>query len=134
MLTFAIRASWFRETFRYTLQGIALTPLFIVAIRFPSWLPLRPLNTRALAFLGALSYTLYLAHQVVIMALLNRYPAIDRYALGASAFAIAFVIAYAMHVLVEKPCARLRRRLSGGRKAARPTRSPEPVGMAIGST
>jgi peptidoglycan/LPS O-acetylase OafA/YrhL len=135
LLTFAVRAPWFRETLRYTLQGIALSPLFVVAIRFPSWLPFRPLNTRPLAFLGALSYTLYLAHQVVIMALLHRYPGMDRYAVGAAAFAIAFVIAYAMHVLVEKPCARLRRRLSGGREAARPARSPEtePVGMAIGS-
>jgi peptidoglycan/LPS O-acetylase OafA/YrhL len=135
LLTFVVRAPWFRETIRYTLQGIALTPLFVAAIRFPSWLPFRPLNTRPLAFLGALSYTLYLTHQVVIMALLQRFPGLGRYALGAAAFAIAVAIAYAVHVLVERPCARLRRRLSGTRPASRTPRSAEserPVGMAIG--
>jgi peptidoglycan/LPS O-acetylase OafA/YrhL len=134
LMTFLVRAPGFRETIRYTLQGIALTPLFVAAIRFPSWLPFRVLNTRPLAFLGALSYTLYLTHQVVIMALLERYPTMGRYALGGTAFLLAFVIAYAVHVLVEKPCARLRRRLSGGRHTTSPARSSEAkqVGMAIG--
>jgi peptidoglycan/LPS O-acetylase OafA/YrhL len=134
LLTFVLRAPWFRETIRYTLQGLALTPLFVVAIRYPSWGPFRLLNTRPLAFVGALSYTLYLTHQVMVMALLERFPAMGRYGLGAASFVLAFAVACAVHVLVEKPCARLRRRLSGGRRMSQPlpTSEREPVGMAVG--
>ena len=57
--TFVYRAPWFRETIRYTLQGIALTPVFVTAIRFPRWLPFRALNARPVAYVGVLSYTLY---------------------------------------------------------------------------
>jgi peptidoglycan/LPS O-acetylase OafA/YrhL len=133
-LTFLLRAPWFRETIRYTLQGVALTPVFVAAIRFPSWGPFRLLNTRPLTFIGALSYTLYLTHQVVIMALLDRFPTLGANALGAVALAIAVAIAYAVHVLVEKPCAKLRRRLSGGRgrRRSRSAESEQPVGMVIG--
>jgi peptidoglycan/LPS O-acetylase OafA/YrhL len=68
------------------------------------------------------------------MALLERFPAMGRYGLGAASFVLAFAVACAVHVLVEKPCARLRRRLSGGRRMSQPlpTSEREPVGMAVG--
>ena len=62
LFTFLYRAPSFRETFRYSIQGLALTPVFIAAIRFPGWLLFRPLNTRLASFVGVLSYSLYLVH------------------------------------------------------------------------
>jgi peptidoglycan/LPS O-acetylase OafA/YrhL len=62
LLTLFVRAEWFRETLRYSLQGMALIPLFAAAIRFPGWLVFRWLNWRPVAFLGVLSYSLYLVH------------------------------------------------------------------------
>jgi peptidoglycan/LPS O-acetylase OafA/YrhL len=119
LVTFIYRAPWFRETIRYTLQGIALTPVFIAAIRFPGWFPFRILNTRPVAYVGVLSYTLYLVHQVVIMALYYQFPALSRGMLAPLAFAIAFAVALLIHRFVEKPSARLRQRLARGTPIAR---------------
>lgn len=109
--SFSYRAPWFRETLRYTVQGLALTPVFVAAIRYPDWWPFRILNTRAVAFLGTLSYTLYLTHQSIIIALYYWAPDMNRFVRAGAAFALSFAVAYVIYVVVEKPCARLRRKL-----------------------
>ena len=106
------RAPSFRETFRYTLQGMALTLIFIAAIRFKDWLPFRILNWRPIAFMGVLSYSLYLLHLAVVFAVERNLPAAPPALQGALALGIAFVLAWIMYVLVEKPAARYRRRLT----------------------
>jgi peptidoglycan/LPS O-acetylase OafA/YrhL len=110
LVSFAYRDAQFRETFRYTLQGLALMPLFIVAIRYPSAPPFALLNVRWVRFLGVLSYSLYLVHQVYLFALgewLGWHPLPQ----GALALALAIATAAALYYAVERPCARLRRRL-----------------------
>jgi peptidoglycan/LPS O-acetylase OafA/YrhL len=122
LVTFVCRDDGFRESFRYTLQGLALYPVFIVALRWPSWGPFAILNTKPAAFLGELSYALYLVHHVVLDAL---EPLLGRGVLrGVAGLAVSLVIAWAIHRLVEKPCARLRRRLERSRPG---TSSVEPV-------
>jgi peptidoglycan/LPS O-acetylase OafA/YrhL len=60
------------------------------------------------SFLGVLSYPLYLVHHVLLGAL-GGAP----FALRAPlAFALSVGVAFAIHELVEKPCARLRKRLT----------------------
>jgi peptidoglycan/LPS O-acetylase OafA/YrhL len=115
--TFLIRSPGFRETFRYTLQGLALTPIFIAAIRWPHWGLFRALNWRLLRFMGTLSYCLYLIHRVALEAV--------EHALGmhgirraAVALGISLLIAWVIHVFVERPCARLRRRLAAVNRSA----------------
>jgi peptidoglycan/LPS O-acetylase OafA/YrhL len=120
LVTFLFRASWFRETIRYSLQGIALTPVFVSAVRFPRWLPFRALNAKPVALVGVLSYTLYLAHEVALLGLYSWFPAANRWAVATSAFAIAFAVALAVHRFVERPTARLRQRLTRGVPVARP--------------
>src|SRR5262249_2568305 len=46
LFTFVYRGAAFRETLRYSLQGIALVPVFVVALRYPTWGPCRVLNLR----------------------------------------------------------------------------------------
>jgi peptidoglycan/LPS O-acetylase OafA/YrhL len=112
MLSFAYRGPVFRETFRYSIQGIALYPVFIVAVRYPAWGPFRLLNHPALSFLGALSYPAYLLHHVLLNALSLLSP--DHAPLRALvALTLTFALAYVIHELVEKPCLRLRKRISG---------------------
>ena len=72
LVSLVFRDPRFRETFRYSLQGVALYPLFVVAMRFPKWSLVRVLNTPVLAFIGVLSYSLYLVHHVVLSALRGR--------------------------------------------------------------
>ena len=103
---------WFRETIRYSLQGLALTPVFIAAIRFPRWLPFRVLNAKAVAFVGVLSFTLYLCHEIAVIALYTWFPALRPYQIALLAFTIAFMFSLIIHQLVEKPSAALRKRLA----------------------
>jgi peptidoglycan/LPS O-acetylase OafA/YrhL len=117
LLTFVYRAPWFRETIRYTIQGLALVPVFVTAIRFPDWRPFRLLNMRWVAFIGTLSYTLYLTHQIVLMVFHQQFPGLDATTNAAAALATACLLAYLVHRFVEKPCARLRKRLSGAPSA-----------------
>ena len=129
LVTFVYRNPAFRETFRYSLQGIALIPVFVVGVRHPDWGPYRALNLRAMSYLGVLSYPLYLVHHVLLDAL-GAMPFALRALLG---LGLSIGVAFAIHELVEKPCARLRKRLTARAKAARepgiapafvPARSP----------
>jgi peptidoglycan/LPS O-acetylase OafA/YrhL len=111
LVSFVVRSPSFRETLRYTLQGIGLTPIFIAAVRWPEWPIFRFLDWRPMRFVGTLSYSLYLVHQVVL-ALVEQHSALGGVARSAIALAASLGLAWAMYRLVEKPCARLRMRLS----------------------
>jgi peptidoglycan/LPS O-acetylase OafA/YrhL len=111
LATLLIRNQTFRETLRYSLQGISLTPIFVAAVARPDQGVFRALNWRPVRFLGTLSYVLYLTHHVVLFALEKETPlrGVPR---AVAALVIATGLAWLMHRFVEKPCARLRRRLS----------------------
>jgi peptidoglycan/LPS O-acetylase OafA/YrhL len=113
LATFLIRDPGFRETLRYTLQGLALGPIFVCAIRWPEALVFRPLNLRAVRFVGTLSYSLYLLH-FVILNLLEAHTGLPRVPRAVVAFGIALVLSWGIYELVEKPCAKLRKRLHSG--------------------
>lgn len=105
----AVRNVTFRETFRYTVQGLALVPVFVACIRSWAAVPWSVLNTAALRWLGLISYTLYLVHYTIIQL-------VQRLRLGALTFPIAAALAIALSAiiyrLIERPAARARRRLS----------------------
>jgi peptidoglycan/LPS O-acetylase OafA/YrhL len=113
LVSFGVRNASFRETWRYTLQGVGLTAVFVAAIRWPNASVFRPLNWRPVRFVGVLSYSLYLVHQT-ILELLERHsmlPKLQRVTLG---LALAFVLAWVIYQTIEKPCAKIRRRLAIG--------------------
>ncbi|MGE5788830.1 MAG: acyltransferase family protein [Myxococcales bacterium] len=99
----------FRATLRYTLQGVCLYPVFVVAIRYPNWKWIRWLNLGWLRQIGAMSYSLYLVHQILLVAVEYRLPTLSPLVRAALAFALAMLFSQALLVLVEKPCANLRR-------------------------
>ncbi len=111
LFSFVYRDEFFRGTFRYTLQGISLIPVFVCAVRYPTWLPMRFLNLRPIAFMGVLSYSLYLVHQVVLGIVAHMLPESGNGVRGMVAFAMSFAAAWIIYVAVEKPCARLRHKL-----------------------
>jgi peptidoglycan/LPS O-acetylase OafA/YrhL len=111
LVSFAVRGAAFRESVRYTLQGAALTPLFVAAIRWPRALVFQPLNWKPMQFIGTLSYTLYLVHQVVLAAF-AQHTSLAPFSRASAALFASLAIAWAMYQWVEKPCAKLRRRLS----------------------
>jgi peptidoglycan/LPS O-acetylase OafA/YrhL len=111
LATLLIRNSTFRETVRYSLQGVALTPIFMAAVRQPDRGVFRALNWRPVRFLGTLSYVLYLTHHSVLDAMTQEahLTGISRAVVGLT---VAVGIAWLLNRFVEKPCAQLRLRLS----------------------
>ncbi len=103
------RDAGFRETLRYSIQGIGLIPIFIAAIRFPNWGAFRALNWGWVRFVGALSYSLYLVHFTVIQAITHYFSSAHKILLGAASLVITFLLAYLIYRFVEIPFSRLRR-------------------------
>jgi peptidoglycan/LPS O-acetylase OafA/YrhL len=111
LFSLAFRNPEFRETFRYSLQGIGLFAIFYCAVRFPHWLPTRWLNIRWVSFVGTLTFALYLVHATVLETLRQHFPETPEAIRAGFGLAISLAIAYAIFRLVEKPISRVRRSL-----------------------
>jgi len=109
--TFLDREESFRETLRYTLQGLALIPLFIAAIHYQKSWPVLFLNLPLIRFLGVLSYSLYLCHSI-IMASIDSVWTANPVLAHAVCLACALCFATLVHYWIERPCTRIRKRLS----------------------
>jgi peptidoglycan/LPS O-acetylase OafA/YrhL len=109
--TFLERDESFRETLRYTLQGLALIPLFIAAIHYRNSWPVLLLNLPVMRFLGVLSYSLYLCHSIIMESIEGVWTSNPILA-GAVSLACALCFATSVHYWIERPCTRMRKRLS----------------------
>lgn len=109
--TFLDRDEGFRETLRYTLQGLALIPLFIAAVHYQQSWPVLFLNLPLIRFLGVLSYSLYLCH-LIIMENIDRVWTTNPVLAQAVSLGCALCFATLVHYLIERPCTRIRKRLS----------------------
>ncbi|MEO9946952.1 acyltransferase [Paraglaciecola sp.] len=112
LFCFLFRNEVFRETFRYSIQGIALFPLFYYAIKQSHWKIFSILEYAPIKWIGILSYTLYLSHLLALSlagSILwdNPSPILK----ACIAFLIALLFSVVMYKFVEKPFARLRKRL-----------------------
>jgi len=68
------RNEYFRETYRYTIQSLAVAPLIYLAVvqsRIPAF---RWLNAGPVVYLGKISYTVYLAHQACLFFISEHWP------------------------------------------------------------
>lgn len=109
--TLAYRDEFFRLTARYTLQSLAIAPLIYLAVARAAHAPFRWLGARPLVYLGTISYTVYLSHQLVLYGVERHAPALGWAATMALTAALTLAIAEPMRRWVERPCARLRRQL-----------------------
>ncbi|QWF71646.1 acyltransferase [Methylomonas paludis] len=109
IVSLVFRGESFRETFRYTLQCIALFPIFISAIRFYDWGFFKLLNYKAVSFFGVLSYSFYLEHYA-ILGYFKHETNLPPYLAAVLGFGLAWLLAYLMHIGIEKPFNRLRKR------------------------
>jgi peptidoglycan/LPS O-acetylase OafA/YrhL len=101
----------FRETWYFSVQGAALTLVFIAAVRFHAWPLFRFLNWRPVIFVGTLSYSLYLVHDVLLHAAASLSPHSHAWQRAVISLAASIIVAWTIYMLVERPCARLRKRL-----------------------
>jgi peptidoglycan/LPS O-acetylase OafA/YrhL len=112
LVSFLWRADAFRDTLRYTLQGLGLFPLFYCAVRYHRRAVFAWLDSRPMRALGLVSYTFYLSHEASID-LAGKALGDDGALRAAAGFALAVAFSAACYVLVERRFARLRRRLHG---------------------
>lgn len=126
LVSFVLRDVSFRETWRYTIQGLALIPIFIVVIRHADWLPFRFLNWAWVRKVGVLSYSFYLLHSVVIALVKTHLPA-SKFVQGSLAFAVSMALAWLVHERLEKPCAKLKKRFAAKQVPPPSTKSQSDV-------
>ena len=110
--TFLVRDAFFRATIRYSLQGIALLPVFYFAIRTPTWVVFRCLNWKVMAFAGTLTYSTYLVHLAIIEIINYCAPALNSTERAFVAAVVTVATAIGMRYLIELPSIAFRRRLS----------------------
>jgi peptidoglycan/LPS O-acetylase OafA/YrhL len=126
LVTLVVRNDVFRETLRYTLQSVAIAPMLYYVVRFPQGKIGQLLNSRMLARLGILSYSLYLLHATVLLEA-NRLLH-SRIVAGIVAFIVAVMLAEVTRIVVERPFEQLRKRFAHTR-GLKPKRADEPVPM-----
>jgi peptidoglycan/LPS O-acetylase OafA/YrhL len=98
LMTVACRGAFFRETFRYSLQGIALLPLFYFAIRFHDNRIFRHLNTKWIVSLGIWSYAIYLIHYVIINGIGAHFPNLSHRGVVLLPAVLLLSVAYAVAI------------------------------------
>jgi peptidoglycan/LPS O-acetylase OafA/YrhL len=117
LLCFVIRDPHFRETLRYTLQGIGLFPVFYYLVASPNSWASRALAYQPLRWLGWVSYSMYLVHDFALFVSWKYFP--SHIVLGAiGAFAACAVLSEVIRRGVENPF----RTLAHRREARKPAR------------
>ena len=111
-VSFLWRSEEFRATLRYTLQGIALFPLFYCAVRYHRSALFTWLNTRPVRALGLVSYTFYLCHFAAID-IAGKLLSVDGLARGVAGFVLTAAFSAACYLLIERRFAAMRRKLHG---------------------
>jgi peptidoglycan/LPS O-acetylase OafA/YrhL len=108
----------FRETWRYTLQGVALFPLFWLAVKHPDWPVFRPLNWNWVRGLGTISYSFYLSHLFWLDVVEQAHP-VGRAATSMIAFVVTVAFAIMIRRWIEMPFMDIKNALTNQRHRLR---------------
>jgi peptidoglycan/LPS O-acetylase OafA/YrhL len=128
VLCFVVRSEGFRETARYSLQGLALMPLFTaVLLDRPDTLSRRVLSAAPIVLVGRLSYSIYLFHLLALTP--GEFVFGSPWAIGSilSGLIITGFVAYTLMIFVERPLGKLRHRLRGKEAGVNPAAAVKPL-------
>lgn len=110
IVSIAMRGEMFRQTVRYTIQSLALFPIFIYVIRYSDSLLTRFLEVRVLTHIGELSYSLYLVHYTILAAV-NIWVKSGPVVTFALTLSLSYMLALIMRHYVEWPSNKMRNRM-----------------------
>ena len=107
LISLVWRSEEFRSIWRYSVQGLSLTPLFYYSITRPDTGAFPLLNTRIMKKIGVYSYSIYLTHMVIIANLkpVLEYPPL----LAVASAALSVLLAGAIDRFVDQPLQKVRR-------------------------
>lgn len=113
-LSFIVQDRWFAEVLRPTIHGVALAPLFYLAVLHARHWPYAVLNSGLLNYLGVISYSLYLCHDLIVR-LLNEHLWTDygHWLTAPIALLLAVAVSELIRRLVDQPLATVGRRWVG---------------------
>jgi peptidoglycan/LPS O-acetylase OafA/YrhL len=100
----------FQRTVMFSLQGVALFPIFYLAIMHPDWVFFRWLNWKPLVWLGLISYTFYLSHAIALH--LATYISDEPWSKALLGFIITLLFSALMYRYIEIPLAKKRSALN----------------------
>jgi peptidoglycan/LPS O-acetylase OafA/YrhL len=100
----------FQRTIMFTLQGLALFPIFHFAVMHPDWVVFRWLNWVPIAWLGLISYTFYLSHSIALH--LAVHISDELWLKAALAFSLTVLFSGMLYRFIEKPLAKKRAALN----------------------
>jgi peptidoglycan/LPS O-acetylase OafA/YrhL len=109
LASFCIRDIFFRETLRYTLQGIALLVLVPAPSFQKHFFLLKLLQSKWMVFTGKISYALYLFHWVALHVANAGAPSFS-IVWQAIFWPLALLLTFMAYALIERPLVPLRRR------------------------
>jgi peptidoglycan/LPS O-acetylase OafA/YrhL/glycosyltransferase involved in cell wall biosynthesis len=112
LCTFTIKDQIFRDTIRYSLQGVALIPLFSIILidRRTSFVRII-LSSPIMVFIGKLSYSIYLFHLLALTPGEVAFGSPFRIQSVVAGLFLTVILAYAVFIFVELPIANIRHRL-----------------------
>ena len=112
LLTLLYRDYFFRETIRYTIQGISLIPVFYFSITCSNNILFKWLSFKWIEYFGRISYTFYLSHFVCIYLapkILPTFGVIENYVF---AFFLSIAFSSLMYFTIETYFNKKRKQLS----------------------
>jgi peptidoglycan/LPS O-acetylase OafA/YrhL len=126
-ITIIPRSEDYRETVRYSLQGVLLFVVFSGILTSDGWTN-RILSSPAAQLIGRYSYTIYLSHYFFIKVVGHMVPDMSKVLVGGTAAILTLCYSAAMYRFVERPAGLLRRKLDpvnrSGAKVTQPKVEP----------
>jgi peptidoglycan/LPS O-acetylase OafA/YrhL len=108
MVSMLVRGPIFSDTLRYSIQGLALAPIFVFVLSFPNGWVVQSLEHRFVRLIGRRSYAMYLIHVCIIHAF-NQRLGLSLPLAGLISAPLVFGYAWAMWKCVEQPLAKLKK-------------------------
>lgn len=105
------RDQLFRYTFRFTIQSLALMPLFWLAVARADWWLFKPLNWWPVRYIGQVSYAVYLVNLMIIFALAQHLPEWSVAIRSVIAVLATWAVAEVLRRYVEHPLGEVRKKL-----------------------